>query len=179
MTFLIIAVNLVLVSPGVSASGRTPLTAGFDADTANSSQRLERLDEGKFGRLVRARHGHALLVNFWATWCAPCVEEFPDVVRLAAEMKDRNIDFVGVSADDFEDEAAKVIPFIAKQKAPFKFYIAKLEGEDAFIDSVNKKWGGGIPATFVYDAEGRQVTFLLGKQTYERLKSAVLQAIAR
>jgi thiol-disulfide isomerase/thioredoxin len=163
-----------------SACGATDSVLHFSGSgihVGSEQHRLERLDESKFRRLVKDRHGRALFVNFWATWCAPCVEEFPDVVRIANEMKDRNIDFVGVSADDFDDESSKVIPFIAKQKALFKFYIAKLEGEDAFIDAVDKKWGGGIPATFVYDSHGRKKAFLLGKQTYRGLKAAVQKVV--
>ena len=178
MVSLVIALTLAAGNLCVEAPGRVNSSLGVGTDTLVSGQRLERLDETKFRRLVRNRRGRALFVNFWATWCAPCVEEFPDIVRLANEMKDRKIDFVGVSADDFDDEIAKVVPFIAHQKATFRFYIAKLEGEDAFIDSVDKKWGGGIPATFVYDTQGRRMTFLLGKQTYASLRAAVLKVVA-
>ncbi len=126
---------------------------------------------------MKNRHGKALFVNFWATWCAPCVEEFPDIVRIADELRSSNIDVVAVSADDFDDETSKVIPFITKEKVPFKVYMAKLEGEDAFIDGVDKSWGGGIPASFVFDAQGRRRTFLLGKQSYESLKAAIQQVL--
>lgn len=82
-----------------------------------------------------------------------------------------------MSGDDFDDETTKVIPFIEGQKASFKFYIAKLEGEDKFIDAFDNKWGGGIPATFVYAANGRKRTFLLGKQSYATLKAAVEKSL--
>ena len=167
----------VVAAVGISESPAQRVPA--DSDVLTRSAQLERLDDAKFKSLVRNRHGRALFVNFWATWCAPCVEEFPDIVRIANEMKERNIDFVGVSADYFEDESTKVIPFIAKHNASFKFYIAKLEGEDAFIDAIDKKWGGGLPATFVYDSHGRRKAFLLGKQSYQSLKSAIEGAVDR
>ncbi len=141
--------------------------------SATPAKHLERFDQGKLRDLVMHRHGRILLINVWATWCAPCVEEFPDIVRLAREMKNRPIDFVGISADDYDDEISKVLPFIAREKADFKFYIAKFEGEDAFIDAFDKAWGGGIPATFIYDAKGQKKAFLLGKQSYASLKTAI------
>ncbi|HEY6953029.1 MAG TPA: TlpA disulfide reductase family protein, partial [Bacteroidota bacterium] len=128
--------------------------------------------------LIRSRNGRVLFVNVWATWCAPCVEEFPDIVKLSDEMKGRKIDFVGISGDDFDVELSRVLPFIRKEKAKFKFYMAKLEGEDDFINTFDPQWGGGIPATFIYDSKGRLKTFLLGKQTYQRLKSVIEQALA-
>ena len=88
--------------------------------------RLERLDESKLNDLVRSRDGHALFINVWATWCLPCTQEFPDIVRLSGELKGKKIDFVGVSADDFDDEIPRVLPFIVKQKAAFRFFIAKI-----------------------------------------------------
>jgi len=154
-------------APGIGVSG-------FDALKA---QNLERLNQSKLERLIHDRHGRALFINVWATWCAPCVEEFPDIVKLSKELKEENIDFVGVSGDDFDDELSKVIPFIANEKASFKFYIAKLEGEDAFIDAFDKQWGGGIPVTFTYDAKGRIKAFLLGKQSYQSLKTAAEKAL--
>lgn len=154
----------------------------FDAAKQSSPakmQNLERLDQPKLEKLIRTRKGRALFINVWATWCEPCVQEFPDIVRLSNEMKDQQIDFVGVSGDYIDDEASKVIPFIEKQKASFKFYIAKLEGEDAFINAFDPKWGGGIPATFTYDAKGHLRAFLEGRQSYESLKAAAEKALKK
>jgi thiol-disulfide isomerase/thioredoxin len=157
------------IGESIAANGSGP------AVESKSTRHLERLDESKLKRLIHSRHGKALFINVWATWCDPCVEEFPDIVKLSNDMKGKNIDFIGVSGDYFDDESSKVIPFIAKEKAQFKFYIAKLEGEDAFIDAFDKQWGGGMPATFLYDAKGQLKSFLIGKQSYENLKAAVEQ----
>ncbi len=141
--------------------------------------RLEKLDRAKLKKLIQNRNGKALFINVWATWCEPCVVEFPDIVKLSGEMKGQNIEFVGVSGDDFDDEKSKVLPFIAREKGEFKFYIAKLEGDDAFIDTFDKQWGGGMPATFTYDAKGELKAFLVGKQSYLKLRGAIEKALAR
>ncbi len=174
--FISIVLN---VTPGLWSGLTGPDPGVADKTPKNDPERLERLDAARLKQLVKDRHGRALFINVWATWCAPCVEEFPDIVRIADEMKDRKIDFVGVSGDDFDDETTKVVPFITKQKAGFKFYIAKLEGEDAFINTFDKKWGGGIPATFIYDSQGHKKVFLLGKQSYQSLKASILGVIGK
>ncbi len=154
---------------------------GLLAPTRNGQESgttvLEHLDQTKLRDLLHHRNGKALFINVWATWCQPCVEEFPDIVRLSNELHDKNIDFVGVSGDDTEDETSKVMPFIKKEKAEFKFFIAKLDGEDEFINTFATQWGGGIPATFTYDRKGRLQAMLVGKQSYEKLKSAAEKAL--
>ena len=164
---------------GLSWSGGNGSTATASATVrdASPSSRLEKLDESKLRKLIHSRKGKALFINVWATWCQPCVEEFPDIVKLSEDMKGQKIEFVGVSGDDSDDESSKVIPFIKKEKAHFKFYIAKLEGEDEFINTFDKEWGGGIPATFTYDTKGQLRAFLIGKQSYQKLKAAVEKAL--
>jgi thiol-disulfide isomerase/thioredoxin len=148
----------------------------FDSSTV---RRLEELNEMKLKKLIQNRKGKALFINVWATWCEPCVEEFPDIVKLSNEFSGRNIDFVGVSGDDVDDETSKVLPFISREKAEFKFYIAKLEGEDDFIDAFDKRWGGGMPATFIYSPNGKPKVILVGKQSYQNLKNAIEKALAK
>jgi thiol-disulfide isomerase/thioredoxin len=139
--------------------------------------KLEHLDQAKLERLICSRKGRALFINVWATWCAPCVEEFPDIVKLAEDLRDQPIDFIAVSGDDFDKAQSTVIPFLMKHKVRFKVYIAKLEGEDQFIDAFDKDWGGGIPATFTFDERGHRQAYLLGKQSFQNLKAAADRAL--
>jgi thiol-disulfide isomerase/thioredoxin len=78
--------------------------------------KLEHLDQAKLERLICSRKGRALFINVWATWCAPCVEEFPDIVKLAEDLRDQPIDFIAVSGDDFDKAQSTVIPFLMKHK---------------------------------------------------------------
>jgi thiol-disulfide isomerase/thioredoxin len=177
MLFLVLFTAILgVTSPSISkGTADSIVRVGVPKQSEHPS--LERLDELKLKKLIASRKGRALFISVWATWCVPCVEEFPDIVQLSKEMKLRKIDFVGVSGDDFDDESGKVIPFIEKHNAGFKFYMAKLEGEDRFIDAFDATWGGGIPATFVYSANGKKVAFLLGKQSYASFKAAVEKAL--
>jgi len=126
------------------------------------------LEEGKGSAI--------LLINVWATWCEPCREEFPDLVKLSDEYK-MSIRFIGISADEVEDLDEKVIPFLKKQKAQFENYLIKVAEPEDFIDLLNKDWSGAIPATFIYDKKGKQTEVLIGKQSYEEFESSIKKVI--
>src|SRR6476660_3230723 len=84
-------------------------------------------------------NGKPLLVNFWATWCDPCREEFPDLVKLDAEYKGK-IDFITVSLDDLAEITRDVPKFLAGMKAEMPAYLLKVADESAVISSVAKDW---------------------------------------
>ena len=117
-----------------------------------------------------------LLINIWATWCMPCREEFPDLVKISNSYKGK-VRFVGISVDDSEDLDSKVIPFIKNQKVNFEIYLLKVVDPEDFINLLNKKWGGAIPATFIYDKRGNQEEMLIGKQSYKTFKEALKKVI--
>ena len=125
------------------------------------------LEEGK---------GSAILINVWATWCEPCREEFPDLVKLSDQYK-KNIRFIGISADDVDELSSKVIPFLKKQNAQFENYLIKVMEPEDFINLLDKDWSGAIPATFIYDKNGIQNEVLIGMQSYEEFENSIKKVI--
>lgn len=98
-----------------------------------------------------------LLVNFWATWCPPCREEFPELVKIDAEYRSRNLDFVTVSLDDLAEITREVPQFLAEMKATMPAYLLKTADEEAAIAAIAPGWRGGLPLTVLYNAEGKMV----------------------
>ena len=111
-----------------------------------------------------------LLVNFWATWCDPCREEFPDLVKLDAEYKGK-IDFITISLDELSEIDRDVPKFLGEMKAEMPAYLLKALDEDAAITSVSKEWSGALPLTVVYDAAGKQVYYRQGKVKVETVRA--------
>lgn len=109
------------------------------------------------------------VVNIWATWCAPCVEEFPDLMRLDRDYADRGVVVTFVSAD-FEDERVLVDVFL-REKGWNQRSFLKTGQDDAFVRAFSADWTGAVPATFVFDAGGKLLTFWEGKASYEQLVS--------
>jgi len=112
-------------------------------------------------------------VNFWATWCVPCREEFPDLVRLEQKYRDRGVSILGVSIDSAKDLPA-VEKFLAKTQPRFPNYRKKSGGDDqVFIEAVDPKWGGELPFSVVYGPDGKKAKVLSGKQSYDSFEKAV------
>jgi thiol-disulfide isomerase/thioredoxin len=134
---------------------------------------VDPIDQAGLKKLVNERNGRILFLNIWATWCAPCVEEFPDLIRLAQSYPGSEVEVVGISADYPDEVESKILPFMSKQNVPFRIYVAKFDHQENFINSVNSSWSGALPATLVYDGQGKQRYFSVGAGTFEKFKKIV------
>ncbi len=125
--------------------------------------------------LAAAPGARATLVNVWATWCAPCRQEFPALLRVARENRGHGLRLVLVSAD-FDDQLPAVRRFLAQNGVTDTTYLKS--GDDmSFINGLGEHWSGALPATFVYDAQGRQVAFWEGAADEAHFRDAIHQAL--
>ncbi len=113
-----------------------------------------------------------LLVNFWATWCDPCREEFPDLVRLNGDYAGK-IDFITISLDELSEINRDVPNFLAQMKARMPAYLLKAQDDDAAIAVVSKDFTGALPFTILYDPTGKQTFFRQGKVKLEILRTEI------
>ena len=151
------------------------LLFSFLASAAEPRVRPNRLageiDAKEFAQLISRQKGKVVLVNFWATWCEPCREEYPDLVRLQRELGARGLQIVGVSTD-FSSALPAAEKFLARQKPGFPNYHKKSGGDDQdFINAVDKNWEGELPFSVLYDRDGKKARTLSGKHSraeYER-----------
>ena len=124
---------------------------------------------------VRKPGASAVLVNVWATWCLPCREEFPDLMKVARELSPRGLRLVLVSAD-FPEAEAEVIAFLTEHGVNFETLI-KTGKDEAFVNGLDQRWSGALPVTFLYDGHGKLVRYWEGKATYDTLKQRALDAL--
>ncbi len=140
------------------------------------SQNVKTIDEKGVKNLIENRGGKSLFINFWATWCLPCVEEFPDIVKLAEKYKD--VDFVGISLDHPDEITSKIQPFLKKMKAPFPNFVAKFKDDQILIEMINKNWNGAIPATVIYNSKGKQLSFHAKKLSYKEFETELKKIVS-
>lgn len=112
-----------------------------------------------------------LLVNYWATWCDPCREEFPDLVKLDKQFRPKGLDMIAVSLDDLADIKTGVPKFLREMGATMPAYLLNTADPDDVIKAVDPQWSGALPATFLYNEEGKVVFKHFG-----RIKPLVLRA---
>jgi thiol-disulfide isomerase/thioredoxin len=147
------------------------LVAGCGARASQRGPQLTAATADRVIAAVREPGADAVLVNVWATWCIPCREEFPDLVRIQREYRDRRFRMVLVSAD-FDDTVPQARAFLARHGVDFPSY--QKTGDDmVFINTLDSLWSGALPATFLYDGAGRKVRSWEGRQSYETLSREV------
>lgn len=119
-----------------------------------------------------------LLINFWATWCDPCREEFPDLVKIDTAYRGK-IDFITVSLDDLADINTSVPKFLGDMKAEMPAYLLKTDDESAAITMVSKDWKGNLPFTVLINPAGEIVYSRNGKLRYEAATAEIEKSLAK
>ena len=145
-----------------------------------AAPKVTEIDEAALKSLLGAGAGRArpLLVNFWATWCVPCREEFPDLVKIRGAYAAEKLDFVLVSLDDPSDIDKAVPEFLAEQRAhDLTSYLLKAADESVAINLVDPDWSGELPATFLYDRAGNVVFKHKGRIKPAELRTALDAAL--
>ena len=111
-----------------------------------------------------------VLLNVWALWCVPCVEEFPMIVDLAQEIEELEVIFISA---DFEDQFNEVRSFLDRNGVKEVSYI-KQEKDEAFITGIHPNWTGSLPFTILYAKEsGKIVDLWEGKESELRFRTAI------
>src|SRR6185369_8064023 len=134
--------------------------------------------EGLKGLLTQQRE-HPLLVNFWATFCDPCRDEFPDLVKIDKDYRSRSLDFVTVSLDDMTDIKTSVPQFLDSMKATMPAYLLNVSDPEPAINLVDSRWQGDLPATFLYNEKGELVYKHIGRVNTAELRAAIEKVVGR
>src|SRR5262245_48212945 len=128
------------------------------------------------GLITQQREG-PLLVNFWATYCDPCRDEFPDLVKIDKEYRPRSLEFVTVSLDDMSDIKTAVPKFLDSMKAKMPAYLLNVDDPEPAINLVDKGWQGALPATFLYNEKGEIVFKHFGRVNPAELREAIEKVV--
>ncbi len=131
--------------------------------------KLESYDFVSFEKFLHFDDDYTYVVNFWATWCVPCVQELPNFEKLQAQYKDKNVKVILVSLDMKKQVESRLIPFIKKKGLKSKVVYLNDPDANAWIGRVDPKWSGAIPATVIYKKEER--AFFEQSFTYEALET--------
>ena len=106
--------------------------------------------------LLEKNDGKTYIVNFWATWCAPCVKELPYFEKINQEYSDKKVEVLLVSLDFPKQVEKKLIPFINKRKLKSEVILLDDINEDVWIKAIDENWSGAIPATLIYNKNKRK-----------------------
>ena len=125
---------------------------------------------------IKENNSKPLVVNFWATWCAPCVKELPYFEKLNQE--NTNVKVILVSLDFEKQVESKLIPFLKKKKiASTSIYLADKE-YNSWLPKIDKNWSGSIPATVIFNQD-KKIFVEQDFSNYEELNTFVNQSITK
>lgn len=134
---------------------------------------LEIYDFAGFEKFLNKKDNKIYVINFWATWCAPCVKELPYFEKLNQNYKDKNVEVILVSLDFPHLYEKKLKPFIKKKNLVSKVIVLNDPDMNTWIPKVDETWSGSIPATVIYKNDTKK--FFEKSFSYEELESEVKQ----
>ena len=152
---------------------------------------LEHVDAAGVAALAKNDTGRLRVINVWATWCVPCVEEFPGLVSISRRLNSRDFDMISVSVDEPKDEA-KALQFLRKQHAAIppgakdavakegrgtNNYIYTGPGGDALAQALDPKWPGGYPYTVVIAPGGEILYRIAGEADVADLQNKLIDRL--
>jgi thiol-disulfide isomerase/thioredoxin len=144
----------------------------FGQSQSKRNPELLSINKKQVAELKASLKGNVVLVNLWATWCGPCVKEFPHLVKLQKLYEKKRVKVVFISVDEPEDAETAVRPFLQQQNVTSATYI--INGDDeSFIDAVGRGWRGAIPTTFIFDRTGAQVATLIGARDFNTFEVVI------
>jgi len=130
------------------------------------------VNETGFQKLVDSHKGKVVVYDFWATWCAPCRAELPQLVKLEAKLRSQGVEVITISADEPEQKAAAE-KFIQQFGVSGPTYLKHADDDDHFINAIDPKWSGALPALFLYDKSGHKVRSFIGETDMSALEAAI------
>ena len=106
--------------------------------------------------LLERKDNKTYVVNFWATWCAPCVKELPYFEKIKKEYVNKSVEVLLVSLDFPKQVQRALIPFLNKRNIKSDVILLDDVNEDFWIKAIDENWSGALPATIIYNKEGRK-----------------------
>lgn len=141
-----------------------------------SAVKVTQVDIDGLRKLIKP-DGKPRLINFWATWCPPCMDEFPDLVKIDADYRGK-IDLVTISLDELSEIDRDVPKFLADMKAEMPAYLLHTKDEGAAIRLVSRDWAGNLPMTVLYDSSGTVVYSRMGRIRVQPLRDNIDKLLA-
>ena len=139
---------------------------------------VKNINEAELKELLANSSGNLRLINVWATWCGPCVVEFPELVTVNRMYRGRNFELVTISADSPENPD-KVLAFLQKQEASCINFLFSSDNKYDLIEAVDPEWPGSLPYTLLVKPGGDVIFRKLGQIEPLELKKAIVGYLGR
>ena len=124
-------------------------------------------------KLYENKSDTVYIINFWATWCVPCVEEMPAFEKINSEYDSAKVKVILVSLDFMEDYNTKLLPFIKQKNISSEVVLLDETNANYFIPLIDTRWSGALPATLIIRNDKNVKEFFGKKLDYDFLKKEI------
>jgi len=176
-TRIVIPVALCILLLGFAAPAQRK--KGYSRKPKTPLPVVSAIDTEALKGLITQQRERPLLVNFWATFCDPCRDEFPDLVKIDKDYRPQSLDFVTVSLDDIGQLKTDVPKFLSSMKATMPAYLLNVSDPEPAINFIDRRWQGDLPATYLYNEKGEVVYRHIGRVNTAELREAIEKAVKK
>lgn len=136
-------------------------------------QEIEKIGIPELEKILAGTENQLHVVNFWATWCPPCVTELPYFEKLSKEYRDKGVKFILISLDFPSQIDSKLIPFLKRNKITADVRVMTNIDYNSWIDKVDTSWQGNIPVTLIFNNEKKIKYFHPSELTEKELRDLI------
>jgi peroxiredoxin len=152
---------------------KTSLVKKGNEEWAKEPVSLNTIEEPALKELLKNNTDKLRLINIWATWCGPCVTEFPEFISINRMYRRRDFEFISISADD-PTKKDKVLKFLQQQQASNTNYLFASDDKYKLIEAIDPKWQGALPYTILVEPGGKIVYGKQGPIDPEEIKRMIV-----
>jgi thiol-disulfide isomerase/thioredoxin len=174
----VVLVSILLLTLSAAAQGKSAHKSRR-ASTVKPAAEVRAVNAEEMQALLKRDGKRPLLVNYWATWCDPCRDEFPDLVKIDRDYRAKGLDFIAITLDDLVDIKTAVPKFLRAMNAQMPVYLLNVADPEPAINMVDSNWSGALPATFLYDSTGKVVYKHFGRVNPGELRAAIEQQVGK
>ena len=149
------------------------LAATLFAMPGYAGEQLASVDAAGLRAALDEQRGQVVLVNFWATWCSPCLKEIPALMELEADLGGRGFTLIAVSLDEAASGDTLVKPFMEKHFPEFASYLSMESDMDDLVSVIDQGWNEVLPTSYLLNREGDVAERIQGSYTKEEFAAAI------
>lgn len=138
-----------------------------------TGQKIEYIKVPELEKMLNSKENNLLIVNFWATWCAPCVKELPAFEKVAVEYEQSKVRFIMISLDFPSQIESQLKPFLKKNNITLDVSVMMDTDYNSWIDKVDPQWQGNIPSTLIVNHEKETRYFHSGEIDEPELRALI------
>jgi thiol-disulfide isomerase/thioredoxin len=152
---------------------KTDWTEKVNADWNNKPVTLEKISKSGIAELLANKTEKLRLINVWATWCGPCIIEYPELVNLQRMYGNRKFEFISISADKPE-QSDQALEFLKSRHSALQNYIFDSDDKYALIEAIDPSWNGALPYSLLVEPGGKIVYVMQGTVDLLELKKTIV-----